>query len=501
MTPILTARAMRTLEQKAEANGITNEMLMEEAGKNIAEKTNDFVQEKNLKKKAYIFAGRGNNGGDAYVAGCYLLKQGYDTEVFQVHPLKDETLAHKQRIRYENMGGRLIDALPHKPHEGIVIDGIFGTGFKGTPDEKTQHVMRVINSMHLPIIAIDTPSGINCETGEVSKSTVCATMTITVQCPKIGFFLQDAYNYVGKLVSVGIGMGQFYDPDDIALYSIDEENVRQHLPHIHRTRHKYQAGYVVGFAGESGMTGASLLSSFSALKTGAGIVHLIHDKAQTLEFCAKPLEVVCIGYESPDSVEVIKRIKKASSCFIGPGFGTSEKQQSVLEKLWPYLLDKKVVCDADVLLWLGKRMQPLPEKVLTPHLGELRYLIDCDISQGVTQKILEQCQAFVDTYTTHLVLKGCPTFLFSYNTSMHVVMRGDPGMATAGSGDVLTGIIAALMAQGLKPDQAMRFGAYLHGLAGELAAKEETSYSLTATTIVSHIKDAYKILIEAEPRN
>jgi len=485
---------MRALEEKAEKSGVTREMLMEEAGKNIAEKIREFVESGSLARKAFIFAGRGNNGGDAYVVACYLHQAGYDTEVFQVHPIKIDSLCHKQSIRYENLGGRIIDRLPLSIHEGIVVDGIFGTGFQGALDEKTERIVDAINSWHIPVIAVDTPSGIHCQTGEVSTKAVQATITITVQCPKIGFFLQDAYNYVGKLISVAIGMGQFYDANHITLYSVDDAHVKQYLPKISRTRHKYQAGYVVGFAGASGMTGASILSSYAALKTGAGIVHLLHRKEQLLEFAAKPLEIVSIGYDSLDEDAVKSRIEKASCIFLGPGLGTQETEQNIVHELWSALLNKKVVVDADALIFAGKHMKPHPKAVLTPHLGELRHLIDCDISKGVTLEILEKCQAFVNQYTTHLVVKGAPTFLFSYDSPMHVVLRGDPGMATAGSGDVLTGMIAALMAQGLKADQAMRFGVWLHGYAGELAAIDETSYSLTAMSILEHIKDVYKVL-------
>lgn len=354
------------------------------------------------------------------------------------------------------------------------------------------------NNSQLPIIAVDIPSGVNATTGDVSGSAIYATLTATVEYPKIGFFLKKAYNYIGKLEICPIGLKPFSVESNMALKIVEKEDVRKLLPHIERTRHKYQAGHVVGLSGSHGMAGASLLASFAALKTGSGIVHLLHPDECTAEFTGLPLEVVRIPYKKDALETILQRAHKASSCFIGPGLG---KNDALYEAVFANFCQKPCVFDADALTWMAKKwpkgngLGKLPQAILTPHLGELDRLLDIESTEGVTLELLNRCQEFAEAHSLHLVLKGAPTFMFSPNEKPCAVLEGDPGMATAGSGDVLTGILASFLAQKLSPIHAMHLGVYLHALAGHYAALDETSYSITASSIMNHLPIAFKDLL------
>ncbi len=493
MLRVVTPDEMRSIEKAAIDSGISVETLMEQAGKETAKVVLAFVKEQKLAQKAFIIAGPGNNGGDGYVVARYLLQEGMTVQVAQIGQLDPASLVKKQRRRFEARGGKVIDLEAKKitlPEEGVLVDAIFGTGFHGKPEAYTAQVIEAMNGSKLPIIAVDVPSGLNAEKGTVEQVAVKATITCTMQYPKLGFFLQEGWNHVGKVMSLPIGLTTTIRNTK---QTPEFSDIQTLLPPLVRTRNKYTAGHVVGLAGSHGMAGAALMTSYSALKSGAGITHLLFPDEYTTEFTGQPLEVVRIAYKPEDMATISHWLERAEATFIGPGLGLSPKIEAMLHTLWPKLKGK-IVLDADALTWLAKTKQttfgPLPNAILTPHLGELhRFFPE---KEPVTEKFLKRCQELVDVNKTNLVLKGGPTFLFSHNAPCTIIMEGDPGMATAGSGDVLTGILASLLSQGLEPPNAMLLGTYLHGLAGELAAQEETSYCMTAMSIIANLPKAFK---------
>lgn len=499
MLKVVTPEQMRAIEAQSISAGVTQESLMEQAGKQTATWVANFVKEKQLPPKAFCVAGKGNNGGDGYVVARYLLQLGFSVQVMQVGLLDPNGLVKKQRRRYEARGGKVHD-LDHGtmplPQEGVIVDALFGTGFRGKADEKSLQIIRSLNQLHLPIISVDVPSGLDAETGHVDGEAIMATVTCTMELAKTGFFFAEGFNHVGEVICLPIGLANATNASTASLMLLEESDVKPLLPKITRSRHKYEAGHVVGLAGSHGMTGAALLASYAALRAGAGIVHLLHREDCNFEFVGSPLEIVRVPYLAEDIGILRHWLERANASFIGPGLGTHDKQAQLLEALWPDLHSKMVI-DADALNWLssakGKKFGPLPQAILTPHLGELqRFLLT---KEPVSLQLLSTCQTLVDENSTNLVLKGGPSFLFSANEVPVVMMRGDPGMATAGSGDVLTGILASLLAQGLSAREAMLLGTYLHGLAGELAAAEETSYCMVASSITSYLSTAYKRLM------
>lgn len=259
---------------------------------------------------------------------------------------------------------------------------------------------------------------------------------------------------------------------EVELFS--EKDIQSLLPHIKKTRHKYEAGYVVSVGGL--MSGAALLSSFSALKAGAGIVRLFYPEDKSHEYVTAPWEIIKQHW---DKSAFLKEIKRANSCVIGPGLGKEGPLHQEIETLFPELTIPCVI-DADALF--SKTYPRL--SILTPHHGEMHKLLKTEVTSAA-------CQAFAKEKNVTLVLKGAPTLIFHPTQLPRVMTYGDPGMATAGSGDVLSGILASLLAQGLHSLEAATLGVYLHGLAGQIAAREKTSYCMIASDIIHYLPNAF----------
>lgn len=499
---VVSSRQMKHIESLAYRDGASEEDFMEEAGSGVALVAHDFSERHSLDRHVVLVCGKGNNAGDAYVAGIHLLHLDYDVIAFQVLPISESSQLCQQKYnKFLAEGGHAVEIDSHEalalPMKGLIIDGIFGTGFHGAVDEPIASIIHVLNQSGLPIIAVDIPSGLNGETGDAVGEVIHATETAFLGLPKTGFFLQEGWNRVGKLRYIDFGLPQQYiEESEADLIMLTAEVLRPFLPRLVRNRNKYQAGHVVGLAGSPEMPGAAILASISALQGGAGIVRLLYPEGMQQALVAAPVELIKTPFNSRDIDSIIEQMNKATANFIGPGIGRSSESLKLLQKLLPKLT-KPCVMDADALtLWaLSEEMIQLPEHtIMTPHLGEMKRLLKREDNLIIDMQTLYTCQAFVDKHQITLVLKGGPSFILHPHEPIMVSPAGDPGMATAGSGDVLTGLLAALLAQGCQPHQAAALGTYLHGLAGEYAADDLTSYCMTATDILYRFPDAFRLI-------
>jgi NAD(P)H-hydrate epimerase len=357
-------------------------------------------------------------------------------------------------------------------------------------------MIRSANQSGLPIIAVDIPSGLNGETGIVESEAIIAVETAFLGLPKRGFFLNDGWNHVGKLRYVDFGLANGYiESIDTDIIMLSEENMGPALPKIKRNRHKYQAGYVVGLAGSPDMPGAAILSATSALRGGAGIVRLFYPEGMRLELAAAPYELICTSYRPNALEEMLTQMNRASAVFIGPGLGQTEETKALLRHLLPQI-GKPCVLDADALNILATEEIPLPkETVMTPHHGEMMRLLHSTKRPVLNGDYLKECLDYATQKKVTVVLKGAPTFILQEGKPMLANPTGDPGMATAGSGDVLTGLVAALLAQGCSTNHAASLAVFLHGLAGEYAAEDMTSYCMSSSDILYRFPEAFKSLL------
>lgn len=497
---VVSSKQMAHIEALAYRDGASESDFMEEAGSGVALVVQEYVDRHGLDHQAVLLCGKGNNAGDAYVAGIQLLQLDFEVVAFQLAPIDSCSLLCRENYRrFLEEGGRMKEIQNAEeiafPLHGIIIDGIFGTGFKGEVAEPYASVIHAANHSRIPIIAIDIPSGLEGETGIPSDATITAMETAFLGLPKTGFFLKDGWNHVGKLRYVDFGLPQSYiEETDADLIMLNKELIEPQLPPLIRNRHKYQAGYVVGLAGSPGYPGAALLASQAALRGGAGMMRLFYPKGMEAELSHSLPEVVKEAYTSADIPHIIETLNKASATFIGPGLGRTPETQKLLKKVLPQL-QKPCVIDADALTYLADNSSEIPpHSILTPHMGELLKLTKLSPPEGIDREFLKTLQKFVEEHQITLVVKGAPSFILHPDEPILVNPTGDPGMATAGSGDVLTGLIAALLAQGCPPRQAAAVGVYIHGLAGEQAALELTSYCMTASEIIFYFPEAFQLV-------
>lgn len=501
---VITPEEMARIESMAYSEGSSPDAFMEAAGRGVAQFVAAFVKKHKVANNIILLCGKGNNGGDAYVAGCYLLQSGHSVRAFHVvGGDKDSSLCAKNRARFQAAGGEVVDADAANvvfPADGVIVDGIFGTGFKGAVEGEFAVVVTAANKSHLPIIAIDIPSGLNGDSGVVETVAIKATTTVFLGFPKRGFFLNSGWDYIGKLFHVDFGLPlKQADAAESSMMMFTPEMFAGMLPEMKRSRHKYEAGYVVGLAGSPGMPGAANLSCEAALRGGAGIVRLLYPKGMEAELSSSMYELIKTGYEAGPAGRsldfVVEALNKATAVFIGPGIGVSDATRDLVKGVLP-LVAKPCVIDADALNILAEEMVALPqETIMTPHAGEMRRLLHSDARGPVTVEFLDECHAYAEKMKVTLILKGGPTFVLQGGRAFVVNAYGDPGMATAGSGDVLTGLVAALLAQGLSAFDAAVLGSYLHAVAGERAAEEKTSYCMTASDIIRHFPDVFKMLL------
>ncbi len=490
---VVSPKRMTYLESEAYRDGSSPDDFMEEAGSGVALVAHEFVERYGLSRHVALLCGKGNNAGDAYVAGIHLLHLEYTVHAFQVPPLLDTSpLAQKNAERFLNEGGQITEVKSDEdlnfPESGLIIDGLFGTGFKGDVKDPYAYVIRAANESGLIILAVDIPSGLNGETGEASGETIQATQTASLGLPKTGYFLRDGWDYTGSLQFIDFGMPHEYIEDiEADLNLLTADILIPLMPEMKRTRHKYEAGLVTGIAGS--MPGASLLASLAALRGGAGIVKLYIPEG--IEVSPIPLEIVRLPLNPKNLKTLIRDINKGASFFIGPGLGTSPDARKLLKNLLPEV-EVPTVLDADALNILSDTAIPLPKTcILTPHRGELERLLKLPKEQKVTLDFLRVCQAYAEELQVTLIMKGAPTFIFHPQSPIFVNSTGDPGMATAGTGDILTGLVASFLAQKLLPQNAAYLATFLHGLAGEHAAQEKTPYCMIASDLLDYFPAAF----------
>lgn len=491
---IVSSEQIAALEKQAYSQGFQGRAFMEKAGEGVARVVEEYIKNNPVEPIIWILCGKGNNAGDAFVAGRYLLEKYDQVIAIQLEELKNcSELCQSNAALFQSLGGKIENELISFGSQGLIIDGIFGTGFKGEVKEPYSSLIHAANASKLPILAIDIASGLNGSTGECSEWTIHATETIFLGLPKLGFFLKDGWLVSGKLKSVNFGL-----PDSIIANAktnfelITSEMVSQFLPSIKRNRHKYQTGSISGLAGSLNMPGAALLACLAAFRGGGGIVYLHHPEGMESILSASFYELIKVPYSSHCIVDMVEKVNHSKAVFVGPGLARSQEVQEMLKSFFENL-KSPVVIDAEGLRFLADHLDWIPKgAILTPHLGEMQYLLKLEQPFQINLETLSRCQQFSDQHEVTLVLKGAPTFIFHPHHSISINPTGDPGMATAGSGDVLTGLLAALLAQGLTPHHAALLGVYLHGLSGEIAAKKRnTSYGMMAKDLIDHFADAY----------
>jgi len=496
--------------------------LMEKAGMGTAEVCRQLLGEPKG-KRVFIFCGTGNNGGDGFVVGRYLSRWKYRVQLFLLGK-KDEV----KEDAHTNLSKAIKLKLPirqvYKPEDlpdisscHLIVDAIFGTGFKGQVDGIEKETIEKINNSKIPVVAVDIPSGLNADTAKFNPVCIRSAATVTMGLPKIGQFFFPGKEFCGKVTVVDIGLSpRAIAEEKIALNLITDNEVRGYLPHRPGNIHKGDCGKIFILAGSTGLTGAACLASLSALRTGAGLVVLGVPETLNVIFELKLTEVITkplpdVGKRGVLALRGLGEIKphfEWGDCFaVGPGIGKHYQTIELLKRLITTRFNKPVVLDADGINAFAKQPELLRDlpypMIMTPHIGELSRLLNLTI-QEIEKDRVEIARQTAKDFNLVLILKGAPTLVAEPLGGVYVNPTGNEGMATAGSGDVLTGIIVGLLAQklGLEKGRSLSelvlesalAGVYLHGLAGDLAKASKTSYSLIAGDIQDKIPDALREL-------
>ncbi len=456
------AQVIRDAEQCFINSGEVNLFeLIERAGQAAFEL---LQQTHHLDSKIAVFAGYGNNGADAYICATLLLEAGYEVELFAISRPEPSIGTHHAKAAFINAGGRVNDDI-YSVIKGadVIVEGLLGTGFYGHIAGEFSTVINIINSHDAWVLSLDIPSGIVADTG-AGELAVKADATITFGALKQGLLTGKARDCVGELWFADIGLTPFLPAT--SCFNIAYKQTDLGLPTRARDSHKGACGKIVVIGGDHGMAGAPRLAGESCLRSGAGLVYVVSrpEHLQVINW-GRP-ELMFCGCEQVD-MEVHQRLEWADIVLIGPGLGRNEWGYSLLKATFNH---KPCVMDADALYFLSKEPNHYEHWVLTPHSGEAARLL------GITAQEVEQDRfaaviALQKKYGGVVVLKGAGTLVYD-GKQCHVAPVGNPGLASGGSGDVLGGIIAALIAQGMSNMDAASAGVVVHGVAADMAAKE-----------------------------
>lgn len=508
---LVTAEEMREIDRKTiEEIGIPSIVLMENAGSQVAREMMQFIFKP---AKIVILSGHGNNGGDGFVTARHLGNHGYDVQTWLIgspEKFTPETTIHfnaliqsgyKVNIFSQDNELELKESLIKAD---IIVDALLGTGATGGLREPYKSIIQFVNQTNATKVAIDIPTGVNSNTGEVVELALIADYTITFTLPKIGQYLYPGTEYIGKLKVVDISIPSIVIKEvDPRISLLSQNDLRTRLPIRKRNSHKGTYGHAFIIGGSKNMPGAITLATMAALRTGAGLTtSAVPASIQPMVFSRVP-EAICIamdedstGHFALNSIEALRLEEKNYTAIgIGPGIGQWELGLEWFKKLL-LSINLPMIIDADGLNLLSKEIglldQRKSETILTPHPGEMARLIKRDVAY-VEKNRIKVAKEFASEYGVYLLLKGAHSLIATPNGDLYLNPTGGPELAKGGSGDVLTGMITGFVAQKLPILDAVMLAVYLHGIAGNLASKP-SNYSTIATDVIDKIGFAMSTL-------
>lgn len=485
-------------EATIKAQRITSEELMERAGNALVAKIRSLID---YKQSINIFCGPGNNGGDGLVITRLLFNSGYDVNAYILKSKRYSPDFEVNRAKLQRLSSDIIHEIelpqdiPTLPPSCAIIDALFGSGINRKIEGMAEYIIKKINDSQALVISVDTPSGLSdYAIPDDDCAIIKATHTIAIQMPFVSMLLPENYRYTGDLSIIDINLDKEFINQTYTPFSMyDADCARYTLPPRPKFAHKGTFGHSLIIAGSYGKAGAAILACKACHRTGTGLLTVhVPQKCVDIMQIATPETMVSID-DGDSRFQNMPDLERFSTIGIGPGIGTEpDTQKAVIKTLQKAReLNKPVIIDADALNILGINkniLSQLPKNsILTPHIKEF------DRVFGESKNNLERIEKIRENtkhYSIIIVLKGAysvvglPDGTISFNTT------GNPAMATAGSGDVLTGIITALLAQRLTPEKAALYGVYIHGAAGDIAAKEIGNCGVTAQDIIKYIPQA-----------
>ncbi|MQP76290.1 NAD(P)H-hydrate dehydratase [Stenotrophomonas sp. MYb238] len=417
--------------------------------------------------RVVVVCGPGNNGGDGYVLARLARQSGRQVWVLHLPGHAPRTpLAQRACTDYLAIGGQVELSRECLREADLVVDALFGIGLERAPDAAAADLIAAVDAAGAPVLALDVPSGVDAASGAVPGAAVHAARVLQFIVPHRGLHTGAALEHAGQRLLAGLDVpAAAFDGVGPAASRWSDALLPAQLPPRRIDTHKGESGHVLCVGGNHGSGGAAMLCAEAALRSGAGLASVATRAAHVSPLLARCPEAMVHAVE--DAFDLAPLLARASVVALGPGLG----QDDWARRLWAAALEcgKPLVVDADALNLLAQQPRPLAQAVLTPHPGEAARLLDVDTAT-IQRDRFAAAQAMAERFSAVVVLKGAGTVVAAPGQLPRVIAAGNPGMAVGGMGDLLTGVIAALLAQGLAPFDAAATGALLHGLAGDAAA-------------------------------
>lgn len=488
MKAVLSVEQVRACDANAIENiGIPEVVLME----NAAKATLDFVSDRfSNNEKVLILCGAGNNGGDGLALARLMIGK-YDVNVLFIG--KTEKMSNSARMNYQALSklGFIVEHFDEAKQYNydkydVIIDALIGVGFSGDLRESTKSILRDVNASLAVKYAIDVPTGLNSDTGEYDEDCLRADYTLSMFASKTGVFLAPK-EVVGEILIGNLGLPEDYPHSFADTFTLEDSDIDSFLPKRQDNTSKFDYGKVGIVAGSAMYSGAATLVANACIKSGAGLVYLFSIDRQAGLLPEVIFEKVCSnnGYISPYNYDMlIERLSACDAILLGSGIGKNSETHKLIKRLVDTLpANIPIVIDAEAISCV-KDLELRENIILTPHIGEFANLIGASRADVVPHK---DCKEAAKKHKCNILLKGRPTIISNGEKSYFNVC-GNPGMATAGSGDVLAGIITSLLAQGVSTLEAGALGAYLHSKLGDSYAERHNQISLSASDLISEMK-------------
>ncbi|MGD8962014.1 MAG: NAD(P)H-hydrate dehydratase [Desulfobacterales bacterium] len=513
---LVTAAEMQEMDRQAiENHSIPGLELMETAGQGativllslFADQAEDGIS---------IVCGKGNNGGDGFVIARELAAKDFNATVYllaKTEAVRGDAAVNLKRLRALNVPiievpdeDRFSKIKSDIAHSGLLVDAILGTGLTSDVRGFFKLVIEFINRTGIPVFAVDIPSGLNSDTGQPCGTAIQAQGTATFALAKIGHYTYPGAAYTGKLEIIDIGIPEaVVEAVRPKQYLLAADRIGGYFQPRPADMHKGKSGHLMVVAGSTGKTGAAAMTAVSAMRAGAGLVTLgIAEslnpvvEAQVLEVMTAPLSQSRNGILADSALDEVLALADGKSCLaIGPGIGQDAETRSLVEKVISRI-DIPMVIDADGLNNIAGQTGLLKKlkapAVLTPHPGEMARLIETTPA-AIQQNRLECARDFATHFGVHLVLKGAASVIAHPDGSVFINPTGNPGMASGGMGDVLTGVLAGFIAQGFSPKEAAHAAVYIHGAAADTLATSMGPFGYLAGDVINAIPGEIKKIL------
>jgi len=528
LTGVLEGSKMAMIDAEAVSGGIDPKFLMNNAGSSVSrEIISDFEREDLVRAaRGVVICGSGNNGGDGFVAARNLLDYGMKVTVFHIFPV--EKFSNNSLFYFNKLEEGRKDSIKNLDIEDgktmaffkeelgkadFVVDAIFGTGLHGEEIHgPSKEIIEIINSFkesnkNLKIYSVDIPSGVDSDNGKILGVSIKADKTITFACKKIGLVNYPGAGFAGEVKVINIGIPEKYLNGHVNIFEPDIRWVADKIPVKEPWTYKYKVGSLLVIAGSSGFTGAASMTCMGALRSGAGVVTLVSPWGLNNIFEEKLTEIITYPVAQTEDVslninslsEIIDLSERFSALAIGPGLSRNSSTMCLVRELLKNI-KKPVVLDADGLYALYGANDTgvmndldLTNVIITPHTGEMSLIMG--VGKIPLEDRIKVNLEVAEKYKLTSVLKGARTIISDYNKRTFINPTGNWGLASAGTGDILTGIIGSLLCQGMSLIESAVCGVYIHGMAADIMVKETSRTALIATDLLEGLK---KVFMEIE---